>query len=167
MNFFPLDFVEQLSVPHKLRFVMPNTFSLRTYKFGLLVAVLAASVGSAMAQADVQGQWSTASYQMPINPVHAALLKKTGKYWLWRVRETACRRCRVVRRARPMAQQTDQEPSWSIPPRESLRNLRCHGTCSAMAWWCCRMDARSSTGGRYNRNQPSLDRPSPHLAIRN
>ena len=28
-----------------------------------------------MAQADLQGQWSVASYQMPINPVHAALLK--------------------------------------------------------------------------------------------
>ena len=54
---------------------MPNTFSLRTYKFVLLVVVLAASVGRAMAQSDVQGLWSTASYQMPINPVHAALLK--------------------------------------------------------------------------------------------
>ncbi len=54
---------------------MPSTFSLRMYKFVFsLAAVLAGSVPGAMAQADVQGQWSTGAYQMPINPIHAALL---------------------------------------------------------------------------------------------
>jgi Domain of unknown function (DUF1929)/IPT/TIG domain len=40
----------------------------------VFVTLLGAFVPGAMAQADVQGQWSTASYQMPINPIHTALL---------------------------------------------------------------------------------------------
>src|SRR5579864_2500551 len=40
----------------------------------LLVLVFGALAPKAMAQANVTGQWSTASYSMPINPVHAALL---------------------------------------------------------------------------------------------
>src|SRR5579864_8439656 len=40
----------------------------------ILLAVLSALTPSAMAQANVTGQWSTASYTMPINPIHVALL---------------------------------------------------------------------------------------------
>src|SRR5882724_3977331 len=45
----------------------------RTF-FGLTV-VLAAFVSGAGGQANVTGQWSVASYTMPINPIHSALLK--------------------------------------------------------------------------------------------
>ena len=41
----------------------------------LAISVLfSALVPIAMGQANVQGQWSTLSYTMPINPIHAALL---------------------------------------------------------------------------------------------
>src|SRR5207249_6056719 len=40
----------------------------------LLLVLLAQIVPVAMGQANVQGQWSTLSYTMPINPIHAALL---------------------------------------------------------------------------------------------
>ena len=40
----------------------------------LIVATLILS-GSAVSQANLQGQWSTLPYPMPINPVHAALMK--------------------------------------------------------------------------------------------
>ena len=53
---------------------MPNPFSLRLCRLVLSLAVLASSIPAAMAQADVQGQWSTASYQLPINPIHSALM---------------------------------------------------------------------------------------------
>ena len=44
----------------------------RTFLLPLIVLALLAP--RVMAQADVQGQWGTASYQLPINPVHVALL---------------------------------------------------------------------------------------------
>src|SRR6202158_1337484 len=40
----------------------------------LLSLVLAGVVPVAWGQADVQGQWSTLSYTMPLNPIHVALL---------------------------------------------------------------------------------------------
>src|SRR5437867_11760446 len=40
----------------------------------LLLVLLAQIVPVAMGQANVPGQWSTLSYTMPINPIHAALL---------------------------------------------------------------------------------------------
>ncbi len=40
----------------------------------MLLLVLSISVAPAAAQANVTGQWSTLSYTMPINPIHAALL---------------------------------------------------------------------------------------------
>ena len=40
----------------------------------LLLLIPALSLG-ARGQADAQGQWSTLSYTMPINPVHVALLR--------------------------------------------------------------------------------------------
>ena len=40
----------------------------------LIVLVSSASVPSSFAQANVQGQWSTLPTQMPINPVHVALM---------------------------------------------------------------------------------------------
>ena len=39
-----------------------------------LFIVLGAVAPGAWGQADVQGQWSTLSYTMPINPIHVALL---------------------------------------------------------------------------------------------
>src|SRR5438309_2332483 len=39
-----------------------------------LFVMMGAVVPTIWAQADVQGQWSTASYQIPINPIHSALL---------------------------------------------------------------------------------------------
>ena len=52
-----------------LRFTAQNLLVL------LAVAILSTQ---ALAQAEVQGQWSTLPYTMPINPIHVALLK-TGK----------------------------------------------------------------------------------------
>ena len=40
----------------------------------LLLLLIATAQPSAMAQANVQGQWSTLPYLMPINPVHVALM---------------------------------------------------------------------------------------------
>ena len=45
-----------------------------SYAFALLL-LLTLRVQISMAQANVQGQWSTLPYLMPINPVHAALLR--------------------------------------------------------------------------------------------
>src|SRR6202022_1142715 len=39
-----------------------------------LFVVLGAAVPGVWAQADVQGQWSTSTYSMTINPIHAALM---------------------------------------------------------------------------------------------
>src|SRR5580704_6967381 len=39
-----------------------------------LLLVFAAPVPQAMAQASVQGQWSTLNYSMTINPIHVALM---------------------------------------------------------------------------------------------
>jgi hypothetical protein len=39
-----------------------------------VLIIIAGSLPDAIAQADVEGQWSTASYQIPINPIHSALL---------------------------------------------------------------------------------------------
>jgi hypothetical protein len=47
-------------------------------KFVLIALVACALVTSSAAQANLQGQWSTLSSPMPINPVHVALLN-TGK----------------------------------------------------------------------------------------
>src|SRR5450755_935378 len=47
--------------------------SLHRFVF-LLLVLLGGLVSGAMGQADAQGQWSTASYQIPINPIHTALL---------------------------------------------------------------------------------------------
>jgi hypothetical protein len=44
----------------------------------LVVLILMATIRPAMGQANVTGKWTTLSYTMPINPVHAALLH-TGK----------------------------------------------------------------------------------------
>ena len=44
-----------------------------SYAFALLL-LLTLWVQISLAQANVQGQWSTLPYVMPINPVHAALL---------------------------------------------------------------------------------------------
>src|ERR1700730_16413903 len=38
------------------------------------LVLLFALISAAMGQADVQGQWTTLSNQMPINPIHAALM---------------------------------------------------------------------------------------------
>jgi Domain of unknown function (DUF1929)/IPT/TIG domain/Glyoxal oxidase N-terminus len=46
----------------------------RVASFLFIITVLAAGTPQAIAQVNVQGQWSTMSTQMPINPIHAALL---------------------------------------------------------------------------------------------
>ena len=48
--------------------------SSRAVQFVLWLLVLGTLVPGAWGQADVQGQWSTASYQLPINPIHSALM---------------------------------------------------------------------------------------------
>jgi hypothetical protein len=54
---------------------MPDIFRrLATRQIVLALVVVATLVSLALGQADVQGQWSTASYQLPINPIHEALL---------------------------------------------------------------------------------------------
>ena len=54
-----------------------STLRFTAQKLLVLLAVAILST-QALAQADVQGQWSTLPYTMPINPIHVALLK-TGK----------------------------------------------------------------------------------------
>ena len=44
----------------------------------ILVLILCGFVPASMAQANIQGQWSTLSATMPINPIHVALLN-SGK----------------------------------------------------------------------------------------
>src|ERR1700693_1538409 len=41
---------------------------------GLCLAALTQFAPPALSQANVQGQWSTLPYTMPINPIHVALL---------------------------------------------------------------------------------------------
>ena len=54
---------------------MPRGASVRLGQtLSALILVLAASVPSAVAQADVKGQWSTLNYSMTINPIHVALM---------------------------------------------------------------------------------------------
>ena len=53
---------------------MPSTFSSIARRIIPVLIVVVALASAAMAQADVQGKWSTASYQLPINPIHIALL---------------------------------------------------------------------------------------------
>src|SRR5712692_2384851 len=48
--------------------------SMRPAKILLAFLVFVALVPGAMAQADVQGQWSTLTYSMTINPIHVALM---------------------------------------------------------------------------------------------
>src|SRR5207253_358436 len=57
-----------------LRWAMPDCVSLVLCRLVVVLLIMLASVPGAKAQADVQGQWSTASYQIPVNPVHSALL---------------------------------------------------------------------------------------------
>jgi hypothetical protein len=52
--------------------------SLSVQAIFLLLLVLGMSVPGVMAQANIQGQWTTLPYPMPINPVHVSLLY-TGK----------------------------------------------------------------------------------------
>jgi len=47
----------------------------RLWVFGALVVAMLALMGPAVGQVSVQGQWTTLPYQMPINPVHAALMR--------------------------------------------------------------------------------------------
>src|SRR5205814_10371595 len=59
------------------RFAMTRYIYRFTYCW-LMVSLLSLPGHSAFAQANVQGQWSTLPYLMPINPIHVALLR-TGK----------------------------------------------------------------------------------------
>ena len=53
----------------------------------LILLIMLALTPGARAQADVQGQWSTASYQISINPIHSALLE--GARWWTQAFEAA------------------------------------------------------------------------------
>src|SRR5438876_8128702 len=54
---------------------MKCAFSWRASEtFVLLVLILCVLVSASTAQPNIQGQWSTLSNTMPINPVHVALL---------------------------------------------------------------------------------------------
>ena len=44
----------------------------------LILALLLIVLPRAVGQSNIQGQWTTLPYTMPINPIHAALLN-TGK----------------------------------------------------------------------------------------
>ena len=44
--------------------------------------VLSVLVPVTVGQANVTGKWSTLSYTMPINPIHAALLAMARFWWL-------------------------------------------------------------------------------------
>ena len=67
---------------------MKRPVSVPVLRFALLLMIwLGLSLPAAMAQADQQGQWSTLSYTMPINPIHVALMHN-GKILVTRVRGT-------------------------------------------------------------------------------
>jgi len=51
-----------------------SIFSSRSNTVVLLLIVLGTLVSQAVDQANVQGQWNTLPYTMPINPVHVTLL---------------------------------------------------------------------------------------------
>src|SRR5690349_21906996 len=53
---------------------MRNTNSSSAGNHVVLLVLLLALVASSAGQANIQGQWSTLSTPMPINPVHVALL---------------------------------------------------------------------------------------------
>lgn len=53
---------------------MAGCLSLRSIRVLIFLLLLDVSLPKMLGQASVQGQWSTLSYNMPINPVHAALL---------------------------------------------------------------------------------------------
>src|SRR5512142_851475 len=57
---------------------MNRRFFSRLTRVLVCLVLLTIFVTAAMAQANVQGRWSTLSNTMPINPVHVALLS-TGK----------------------------------------------------------------------------------------
>ena len=54
--------------------MLPGALTRAAQTVLLLCLVLGAFVPGAWGQADVQGQWSTLPYLMPINPIHVALL---------------------------------------------------------------------------------------------
>src|SRR5947199_8877244 len=53
-------------------------FKLAVLPILFAIAVWLSATNAVLAQADVQGQWRTLPYVMPINPIHIALLN-TGK----------------------------------------------------------------------------------------
>ena len=103
----------------------------RTFLLPLIVLALLAP--RVMAQADVQGQWGTASYQLPINPVHVALLHN-GKVLIVTGSGNCPLLLRAVRRVRLMARLTIPERPFSIRLRPPSPNSQWRGTCSATAW---------------------------------
>src|SRR5882762_5386505 len=58
-----------------MRRIVPPSVHTRVAQVVLwLLVILGAFAPGARGQADVQGQWSTLPYLMPINPIHVALL---------------------------------------------------------------------------------------------
>src|SRR5882724_7398050 len=53
---------------------MPSAISVVVRRAAFAVVVIGMLVPGAMAQVNIQGKWSKASYQLPINPIHEALL---------------------------------------------------------------------------------------------
>jgi hypothetical protein len=75
--------------------------------------VLAIFVPQGMAQANVTGQWSTLPYEMPINPVHVALLS-SGNVLVVAGSGNCPLRSPVVLRDRPMAHRITPEHCYGI-----------------------------------------------------
>src|SRR6266851_9263447 len=53
---------------------MPRAISSAMPRIVFALMVIGTVVPGAVSQVNVQGKWSTASYQLPINPIHEALL---------------------------------------------------------------------------------------------
>jgi hypothetical protein len=116
-----------------------------------------------MAQADLQGQWSVASYQMPINPVHAALLKngkvfvveptmkirprRSRRKYLWLASLTllfswpavAAAWAEALRRSRRIQMRLRREPTLAV-----TAHFRIYCGYNLAARWLCAKDAPGS-----------------------
>jgi hypothetical protein len=86
----------------------------------LFLALAGWSTQSLRAQAGTVGQWRTLTNQVPINPVHVALMNN-GKV-------------RIVAGSDSVATETNFEAAVWDAACETFRRSRSHETCSATEW---------------------------------
>ena len=123
----------------------------------ILAAIIAVHSQAVRAQQPAaQGKWTTLPSQMPINPVHIALLHTGKVLWLPGSGNVAGKRI--------------SRPASGIPTPVPSSRSRSPGTCSATAWSSCPMAGRSSMAAPFNtipftasRATPSFDPADRHV----